>query len=166
MDALRDLVLSLCIAGVVSAVYRMLAPSGTFDRQLRLLIALFFLLAIVTPFLGGRMRLDTLAVAGTGRESSSMQLENAVNAQLASQAAGNLERTLRQTLEEAGGSVAEIRADVHIGEGYSISISEIQLVLRRDSALSAEQAETLAAKEVGGEAVVTAAYAEVESGGQ
>ena len=52
MEALRDWILSICIAGVVASVVKIIAPSGGIQRTMKIISAVFMLCIIISPLIG------------------------------------------------------------------------------------------------------------------
>ena len=50
MDTFKELITTLCLAGIGLAIYKMMIPSGTYEKQIRVLVSLVFILGIISPF--------------------------------------------------------------------------------------------------------------------
>lgn len=166
MDGFKELVLVICIASLGLTLYKMLSPNKAFDKQLKFLISLYFLFAVLSPFLSGKISFALPANAAYAEGFDYSNLEEKVFAQLESSTAKNIEGDLTDMLAKNDITAQEISVDVNISKDYSISINEIQLVLNPGATLSADEIKALVEKEVGENPNIIVEFAEVKSDGQ
>ena len=52
MEAIRDWILSICIAAVAASIVKIIAPSGGIQRTMKVISAVFMLCIIISPLIG------------------------------------------------------------------------------------------------------------------
>lgn len=55
---IKDWILSICIAGIVTGLILTLAPHGNIEKPLKLTVSIFFLLVVITPFFNGSFHIN------------------------------------------------------------------------------------------------------------
>ncbi|NMB29898.1 MAG: hypothetical protein GX988_00435 [Clostridiales bacterium] len=163
MDTFKELITTLCLAGIGLAIYKMMIPSGTYEKQIRVLVSLVFILGIISPFARGEI---SFPVSATGELVESVEyarIEEQANSYLKSHFTMNLETSLVKSLEEKGIEVDKILVNVDISKEYSISINEVRVLISNKADTGAVKAAIK--KEVGEDTEIQVDILEVESDG-
>lgn len=142
MEGLRNVAMSLCITAVLTAVFTMLTPQGKLERVVRFSVSLFFLAALVSPFLqGGSFFSFSDWTPETSPEPTVLM---GVEAQFSRLAAARLTAMGETLLTNRGFVSPKVLLDVHIAEDQSISITTFHVTLQAcDGARTTEAAELL-----------------------
>lgn len=136
---------AICSAAVISAIFRMVVPENKLKKQLSVLIAALFLL----------VGINAVGSADFGFEELSPDFENyidstgisgEVNRELQKKICGDMSDKLYKLLNSQGIYPEEIHVIVNISGLYSISITQVKLVLSSQS--EADRAMELAAAEL------------------
>lgn len=123
METMRTIVLVTCAVSLLSGVLDALKPNKKFDRQMRLLLSVVFLLAFLAPFVKG---LDDLH--WNSWETDAV-ISDHLTAEMAQQtlqyAQENLEQTLVQYLQEHNLADAQVQVQMHMTDDDSIEINRV-----------------------------------------
>ena len=163
MDAFKELVTTLCLAGIGLAIYKMMVPSGTYEKQIRVLVSLVFILGVISPFARGEISIPVSANNELIESIEYARIEEQANSYLKSHFTTNLESALIKVLEEKGSAVDKISVNVDISEEYSISINEVRVLISNNADTGAVKAAII--KEVGEDTEIQVDILEVESDG-
>ncbi len=163
MDAFKELVTTLCLAGIGLAIYKMMVPSGTYEKQIRVLVSLVFILGVISPFARGEISIPVSANNELIESIEYARIEEQANSYLKSHFTTNLESALIKVLEEKGVAVDKISVNVDISEEYSISINEVRVLISNNADTGAVKAAII--KEVGEDTEIQVDILEVESDG-
>ena len=163
MDAFKELVTTLCLAGIGLAIYKMMVPSGTYEKQIRVLVSLVFILGVISPFARGEISIPVSANNELIESIEYARIEEQANSYLKSHFTTNLESALIKVLEEKGVAVDKISVNVDISEEYSISINEVRVLISNNADTGAVKATIK--KEVGEDTEIQVDILEVESDG-
>ena len=142
-----DFLITVCMAAIASALFRMLVPEGKFQKQISLLIVSVFLLAGINAVTGAELSFDTgqLSVEG-GAELISFSGD--VNRSLQKKICGDMSDKLYGLLDENGIYPEQIHVNVNISGLYSISITQVKLVFNKGEEQTAAQAQRLVRAEL------------------
>lgn len=119
METMRAIVLVTCIISLLSGMLDALKPNTRFDRQMRLLLSVVFLLGILTPLAKGMREFHP---DWSGDATVSTALTAALNDKTEACAAANLEASLTELLREGGVTDAEVEVKMHTTEDNCIEI--------------------------------------------
>ncbi len=130
MEALKSWALCLVFSTSGAALVHILSPKGATEKAMRVMIALFLLSAILSPFLSGEgLKLDLEESALDEPQGQMSAAVERMNQALAEQARAGVEETARQALAGMGLTEAEIQVDMDITEESIISITELKIWL-------------------------------------
>lgn len=163
MDAFKELITTLCLAGIGLAIYKMMVPSGTYEKQIRVLVSLVFVLGVISPFAKGDISLPVSANSDLSENIEYLRIEEQANTYLELHFTTNLETALLKVLEEKDVAVNKISVNVDISKDYSISINEVRVLISNNDESAVVKA--IIQKEVGEDTDVLVEVLEVESGG-
>ncbi len=152
---MKEVLLSVCVTAILTAVYKTLAPTDKFGAQIKLLTACFFTVSVIGAVDGAVALFDLSDImnADTSYNDYSVQFTKMT----ADETANELRRAISEKLAAEGITPENIYIDVNISDKGSISISEIKLVFGKgDYAVYSERAVVLARRLVGTGIKITA----------
>ncbi|MBP1544215.1 MAG: hypothetical protein J6A16_08970 [Oscillospiraceae bacterium] len=130
---------TVCMAAIASALFRILVPESKNTKQISLLIACIFLLAVIKAFTGAELKIEPPSVTLTDGEDY-LRLSGQVDRELQKRICGELSDKLYALLEEQDIFPEQIHVNVNISGTYSISITQVKLVLSKEQQDRAEDA--------------------------
>lgn len=122
METARAIVWITCGISLLSGIMDALKPDKRFDKQMRLILSAVYILAILSPFAGGKIPFRYDVPKNT---SIAVSLEDTVAEQTASCAARNLETSIQTLLQDHHITDAEVLVSVHTEEDGSINIDHV-----------------------------------------
>lgn len=129
---MSGVLLNICFVAVAVSLVRMLIPDNRYQKQMSFLVACFFTASVVFYVTGADADLSGLA-AEMKEAGRYVDFSEEVSRERASEIGKEISDSVRQVLEDEGISPEKIYVNVNISGLYSISISEIKLVLPRSS---------------------------------
>ncbi len=142
-----DFLLTVCMAAVASAIFRMLVPEGKFSKQISLLIVSVFLLSGISALSGAELSLDTEQFSLQGG-SELVSFSGDVNKSLQKKICGDMSEKLHALLSEKEIFPQQIHVNVNISGLYSISITQVKLVFGKGEEQTAQEAYRLVRSEL------------------
>lgn len=130
MEALQSWAMCIVFSAVGALLVHALAPKGATEKAMRVMVALFVLSAILSPFLSGEG--ISLTLPSQGFENMEDQMDAAlekVNRSVAEQARRSIEEQAQSALAQIGITDAEIQVDMDIADNSVISITELKISL-------------------------------------
>lgn len=124
MEVIGQTAACACAMGITLTIAEHIVPSEVFQKQLRLLFSMIFLLGLLLS-LGSR--LSSLPDAVRAAQTAAAPTEEIFAQMVEDETATQLCLALRQELEQNGISVQEITADAHISADGRITISAVRL---------------------------------------
>ena len=121
--------ITVCMAAIASAVFRILVPEGKLTKQISLLISCVFLLAGVSAISGAELDLDILNAVSDEVLISDTDIVRDVNKELQKRICGEMSDRIYGLLAESGICPEEIHVNVNISGLYSISITQVKAIL-------------------------------------
>jgi len=145
---MKEILLNICLVAVGTALFKMLIPENSMKKQIGFLISCFFITALISFIKGGEWDVKGIDFDGgnTGY-TDYVDFSQQVNADRKREIAAEMSARIRETLELKEIYPFKIYVIVNISGLYSISISEIKLVLPPDGDFA--EASALVEKEVG-----------------
>lgn len=135
MEQIKQWAVNICITLIVTGVFSMLIPQGNMEKVMRFAVSTFFLCCLLLPFFTGLPELEWEWEIET-YSAAADPLESTVKEQLQALSERNVERVVREMLENAGITAEKIEADIHISEENSVSISRVTVVLKESAGKS------------------------------
>jgi len=155
-----DFLLTVCMAAIASALFRILVPENKFTKQISLLIACVFLLTAVTAISGAE--LDALTETPEISASSDyIGFSGEVNKSLQKKICSDMSDKLYAILHENEIYPEQIHIGVNISGLYSISITQVKLVLSENSRDKADKALALLRAELSEDIEIKTEFKEV-----
>ena len=125
METLQSWALCITFSAVGALLVHALVPEGATEKAIRVMISLFLLSAILSPFLSGKGITLTLPDQGTGDLEAQVEAaQEKINLTLVQQARQKIEEAAKLSLAEIGVTEAEIQVDMDIAED-SLSLIHI-----------------------------------------
>lgn len=135
---MNDSLLSICVAAIITSVFRMLVPDERAGKQIRLIISCFFIVTVVN-LLGNFDGFDSVKEIFE-IETNYNDYTVVYEKQTADETANALRKRIYSELEKEKIYPEKIYIDINISENDSISISKIRLVFTDKNSHSAERA--------------------------
>ena len=130
METLQSWALCITFSAGGALLVHALVPKGATEKAIRVMISLFLLSAILSPFLSGKGITLTLPDQGTGDLEAQVEAaQEKINLTLVQQARQKIEEAAKLSLAEIGVTEAEIQVDMDIAEDSIISITELKVFL-------------------------------------
>ncbi len=137
-----DFLLTVCMAAIASALFRILVPENKFTKQISLLIACVFVLTAVNAVSGAELDLSTDSF-GIGVSNEYISFSGEVNKSLQKKICSDMSDKLYALLHENDIYPEQIHIGVNISGLYSISITQVKLVLSENDRDKADKALSL-----------------------
>lgn len=136
---MKNVLFSICVTAIITAVYKMIAPTEKFSSQIKLLISCFFVLSVINAVNGTGLTGDIFRVPEPDALYNDYSVQ--INRMTADETAKNMKRIISGKLAAENIFPEKIYVDVNIPDSGSISITEIKLVFgREDYELYAQRA--------------------------
>lgn len=150
---MNEILIEICTAAIVTAIFRLLVPDERNGKQIKLLISCFFIISVIGIFKNNIDAdiFDDILNTDTSYRNYDVILEK----QTADKAADNLREKIRYELQKENIIPEKIYIDINIYENRSISFNEIRLVFSDISSEAAERAVRITEKCTGNEIKVS-----------
>ncbi len=135
---MNDSLLSICVAAIITSVFRMLVPDERAGKQIRLIISCFFIVTAVN-LLNNFDSFDSVKEI-LETETNYNDYNVVYEKQTADETANALRKRIYSELEKEKIYPEKIYIDINISESNSISISKIRLVFTDKNSHAAERA--------------------------
>ena len=152
---MKEMLITICAAAIMTAVYKAIAPTDRFGTQIKLLTACFFILSVISAVSGLNEAWDIsdITIPDGGYNDYSVRLGESIS----EETAAVLRREISERLAEENIFPEKIYIDIHISDNGRISINEIKLVFdSRYLGNTADRAVVLVKKMTGTSIKVTA----------
>ncbi|MDR0917780.1 MAG: hypothetical protein LBM93_00795 [Oscillospiraceae bacterium] len=111
------MIFSACMMSLIICIADMLKPNENYDKQLKILFSLMFILSILIPISKADFNFDFKEVNSTDIQYNENLLESEIEV--------NIERNLSTKLKEQGLTVENLDITMNISDSGSISISKV-----------------------------------------
>lgn len=138
---------TVCMAAIASALFRMLVPENRFSKQISLLIAGVFILAGVNAVMGADLSFDQPQYSYED-SADYIGFSGDINRELQKKICSEMSDKLYSLMNSNGIYPEEIHVIVNISGLYSISITQVKLVLDESQRSAAAAAEKLLSQEL------------------
>ena len=159
IEMLKAWAVTLCAGAVVAALAKMLIPSGKMVKMFQMVLGVFFLCCLISPFLSMRGLSLNLDVSSFQEEvaQTSGQLADQVNAQIRSQIEKRISALAQESLDALQVRPKKITVDMDIAEDGGISMKQVTVLLTEKDASKKEAVGTALQSALGLNPVVTVA---------
>lgn len=129
MESFSMISATACFLGIVITVLSKMYPSDKFEKQMKTIFSLIFLISILTPVLNGNLQLPD--ISQTVAASSVYYQEISVNADefFIKSVENNISARLEAALNSEKIFPVEIQTSVNISDSSSISINEVNVTV-------------------------------------
>ncbi|NLK70624.1 MAG: hypothetical protein GX286_04205 [Clostridiales bacterium] len=127
MDTIKLMIGTSCFVGIAISIADMMKPSEKFNKQIRMIFSLTFILSVLTPIVtnGINFSISEEIISANGVQYSEMN--TTVDNQLKLITEKNIEDSLRLKLVELGIKCNKINVSINIDENSGISINKIEI---------------------------------------
>ncbi len=127
MNEIQLVIISAGILAVVMNIFESIYPSEKYAKQMRIIFALIFVLALSKPLMGSIKNLsDTAESIDVINENISGSTDNTLD-YFKGSVERNISSRLADILSENNIAVKEIKTSINISENGSISINEVKI---------------------------------------
>ena len=130
MAAFRMISLTACFLGIVITIFSRLYPSERFEKQMKTIFSLIFVLSIVTPIAQDKLDLPDISKTITASSDYYQSIRENTDEYFIRALESNISANLKAKLNEAEFYPLEIQTNVNISEDNSISINEVRLIMQ------------------------------------
>ena len=130
MSSVCSLVAIACFVSVAVSVADMICPEKKFDKQLKVIFSLLFVIASVSPFIKGTATFEFPDISDISVNKSIDYME--YTDELIKEIENNVARGLKDELSEKNLYIKEIYATINISDNNSISISKVVFSPKND----------------------------------
>lgn len=148
MEALRDWILSICIAAVVASVVKIIAPSGGIQRTMKIISAVFMLCIIISPLIG-EVSFDFEKELDKVRIPSGSEFSESIEKQTDIYTKAQLKKLMETYLQKEGIERARIGIIMERDENSQISIIKADVYVEEEFLPLVESAKQNIEKELG-----------------
>lgn len=129
MESFSMISATACFLGIVITVLSKMYPSDKFEKQMKTIFSLVFMISILTPVLNGNLQLPD--ISQTVAASSVYYQEISVNADefFIKSVENNISARLEAALNSENIFSVEIQTSVNISDSSSISINEVNVTV-------------------------------------
>ena len=144
---MNDMLFNISMTAILTGIIKALVPDGKYEKQMRLLISVFFLVACVIFFGKGfdLSFVDEIGNISTGYRDYSVQVDELTVQETAKILKGNI----KEVLAKEGIYPEKIYIDTNISDNDSISIIEVKLIFRKIAEIDGGKAVKLTKSLVG-----------------
>ena len=127
MNTIKMMIGTACFIGIAISIADMIKPSEKFNKQIRMIFSLAFVLSILTPIMssGFDFSISQDIISTNGSQYSEM--DATVDNQLRTITENNIADSLTVKLIESGIKCNEINVSINIEEDSGISINKIEI---------------------------------------
>lgn len=130
MEFFKQWAISVCASGIIATVFSMIAPKGSMDKILKLMISVFIFTSLLTPFLTGEKPDLSFLADITAQDGTSEDSLRSMSDELTMRTAkGSVEETITAFLQQHGCSDCRVQAELQVDENHYVQIVLIRLYL-------------------------------------
>ncbi len=116
LEFFRQWAISICASGIIATIFSMIAPKGSMDKIIKLMLSVFIFTSMLTPFLdGGSIAFESMFSLPEATVSAE-ELRAQANEITLSAAKNSVEQAIGDFLEERGCTVYQVEAALHVDE--------------------------------------------------
>lgn len=132
MQFFKQWAISVCASGIIATVFSMIAPKGSMDKILKLMISVFIFTSMLVPFLTGeKIDFDDF-ISSSSQSVSEEELWERANQLTLKTAKASLEQSIGDFLNRHSLEEYEIEVSFIVDENNYITISHADLYLMPD----------------------------------
>lgn len=128
MEQLKIIITTACMLSLAVGLCNILKPSKIFERQVRFLTSMLFVIGISTSFLKIDWDLTPMKPVESTENVQTANLTLEAQSLILTETENQAERALHDLLKENNITCSDLQVSVHIVEGQRIYISEVSAV--------------------------------------
>ncbi len=130
MATFQMISLTACFLGIVITIFSRLYPSEKFEKQMKTIFSLIFILSIVTPIAKNDLHLPDISETITASSDYYQSLSENTDEYFIKALENNISANLKSKLNKAEFYPLEIHTSVNISADNSISINEVRVIMQ------------------------------------
>ena len=127
METFRMISATACFLGISITVFSRLYPSEKFEKQMKTIFSLVFLISILTPILNGNLQLPDISETVAASNTYYQEISTNADEYFIKSVENNISIRLEAELNSKNIFPLEIQTSVNISDDNSISISEVNV---------------------------------------
>lgn len=128
MDQLKAILTTACLLSLTIGLCNVLKPGVIFEKQIRFIISLIFVLGLVSPILSLKSDGVCVTFAKSSGEVNAQSLTEQMYDEILIITEDKTETALLELLSSNGVECEDLQIQAHIDEGQCIYISEVSVV--------------------------------------
>lgn len=137
MEVIKSWALSVTAAAIISAVISFVSPSGTLEKTVNMVIAIFVLLSFLTPFVKiDRNELFSVEVEHINEWIEENKLKKELEFETISILKNEIITKVNSYINEKMKCKSEVDVEINISENYDIVIEKIGIILYEQTDVS------------------------------
>lgn len=137
MEVIKSWALSVTAAAIISAVISFVSPSGTLEKTVNMVIAIFVLLSFLTPFVKiDRNELFSVEVEHINEWIEENKLKKELEFETISILKNEIITKVNSYINEKMKIKSEVDVEINISENYDIVIEKIGIILYEQTDVS------------------------------
>lgn len=153
METFHMVSITACFLGIVITVFSKLYPSEKFEKQMKTIFTLIFLLSVVAPFVNGNLSLPEINETVSASSEYYQSINKNADEYFIQSLENNISANLMSELKKSEIYPVDIQTIVNISENNSISISEVRVTVRDET--DSDEVKKYVSENVGKEIKVT-----------
>lgn len=129
METFRSISITACFLSIVITIFNTLYPSEKFNKQIKIIFSLIFLLCIIKPITDGNIHLPNIKQTVSVSTDYYTTLSENADEYFVRSVESNISTILEEKLHEENIYPEHIKTSINISENNSISINEVKIVL-------------------------------------
>lgn len=130
MDSFRAIALAACFLGIVITVFNSLYPSERFNKQIKTIFSLIFILSVAKPIVSGKLSFPDMGDTVSASSDRYEAINDNTYQYFISSVESNISKSLAGKLREKNIYPEEIETSINISDNGSISINEVKITLK------------------------------------
>ncbi len=118
-----------CFLGIVIAIFSKLYPSEKFEKQMKTIFSLVFLISVLTPILNGSLTFPDIRETVAASNSYYQEISENTDIYFIKSVENNISTRLKAELNLHNIFPVEVMTIVNISDDNSISISEVNVTI-------------------------------------
>ncbi len=132
METFQMISFTACFLGIVITIFSRLYPSEKFEKQMKTIFSLIFILSIVTPIAKNEFNLPEISETVTASTDYYKSISENADEYFIRALENNISANLKTELNKAEIYPSEIQINVNISEDSSISINEVRVTVNNN----------------------------------
>lgn len=154
MQLLKQWAISVCASGILGTVFSMIAPKGSMDKTIKLMIAIFIFTSMLVPFVSAeKLNFDEFYQADHS-EVSQEELQAQSNALTMKTTKISIEKAVSSFLEKQQHTNCRVKAILEVDAEYYVNVKRLELYFTEASIKQSEKIKALVSDEFKMETII------------